>query len=578
MHCRPSTAPAGGRPRRQVAAHGRTGLSPPDAPAGRRDAGARAPAGATALLRRRSREGGDRPGVGDPSLVDERLVVGHHRRLVVDVVHHQARGLEEAGRCRVAHPVDPFEPGAVAQVEPRHRVERVDPALRTQQVMRAQPHQAGPGTFAGGGVGRPVGLLDAVELHGRAVRPGGQPPLLRLPGQPPAEAGDRGEGGEPAQPRDLRRQLPHHLLDEEVAEGDPGKPPLAVADGVEDGGVRLDVRLHLPEQQVRDRAGQPLAQRDLDEDERLVGQRGMEEPEAAPVRLQAAAQVVPVEHLVHRLVLDDLLQHEGRRAPVDAVQLQESAVEPGAEHMHEVVVHELELRAPGQRVEQGHAHRHDVARSVRGGVHQAQQLLAPRLGRRRQRRRGVRIRRRAVAFEGRVEGGGVGAQIVAQELEEPLASAGVEAGERIQRAPGQRHHRRLPLGAEQGAAQLPDVLARAPSRPPAEEPLPRRREARDDVRPECPSESHGGSFLPHLGPASLPLRNAPMRGECAVRAEHRSTIPPTRVRFRSALSARGMQDDGQLGIAPHEVGARPLRRPYHFDRMEAGQDLLPQDA
>ena len=38
-----------------------------------------------------------------------------------------------------------------------------------------------------------------------------------------------------------------------------------------------------------------------------------------------------------------------------------------------------------------------------------------------------------------------------------------------------------------------------------------------------------------------------------------------------------MQNDGQLGIAPHEIGARPLRRPDHLHGMEAGQDLLPQD-
>ena len=261
-----------------------------------------------------------------------------------------------------------------------------------QQVACTEVCQAGFRVPAGGGVGRPVGLLDAVERHVSPVPRGAQPSLLRFPDQPPAEAGDRGEGGEPAQLRTLRRQLPHHLLDEEVAEGDPGKSALAVADGVEDGGIRLDLRLHLPEQQIRDRAGQPLAQRDLDEDERLVGQRGVEEPEAAPVRLQAAAQVVPVEHLVYRLVLDDLLQHEGRRAPVDTVQLEESAVEPGAEHVHEVVVHELELRAPGQRGEQGHAHRHDVAGPVRGGVHQPQQGLAPWLGRRRERCRRGRLR------------------------------------------------------------------------------------------------------------------------------------------------------------------------------------------
>ena len=301
--------------------------------------------------------------------------------------------------------------------------------------------------------------------------------------------------GEPAQPRVLRRELPHHLLDEEIAEGDAGQPSLAVADGVEDGGVRVDVRIDFSEQQVRDRAGQPLAQRHLDEYERLVRQRGVKEAEAAPVRLQPPAQVVPVDDLVHRLVRDDLLEHERRGAPVDAMQVQESAVEPGAEHVHEVVVHELELRMSGEGVEQRDAHGEDVAGAVRSGVHQAQELLAPRLGRRGQGCRRLRVRVRPVAFERRFEACRLRAEVAAQELEERVPPVPIEHGERIERAPGECHHRRLALGAKQRVTELADVFARRRSGAPAEQPLPRRGEVPDDLLPECTSESHGGSSL-----------------------------------------------------------------------------------
>jgi hypothetical protein len=54
----------------------------------------------------------------------------------------------------------------------------------------------------------------------------------------------------------------------------------------------------------------------------------MEEREAAPVGIQPAAQVAPSGHGMHRLVLDDLLQHHGGSAPVHPLQAQEAAVEP----------------------------------------------------------------------------------------------------------------------------------------------------------------------------------------------------------------------------------------------------------
>ena len=133
------------------------------------------------------------------------------------------------------------------------------------------------------------------------------------------------------------RKLPNEI---------PTRPALAVADGVEHRGVRLrlGVRFHLSEDELLHRAREPPAERHLHEDEGFVGKGGMEEPETAPIRLQAAPQVAPVEDLVHRFVFDDLFEHEGGGTPVDAPDLEEPAVEPGAEQVEEVRVERLELR------------------------------------------------------------------------------------------------------------------------------------------------------------------------------------------------------------------------------------------
>ena len=50
----------------------------------------------------------------------------------------------------------------------------------------------------------------------------------------------------------------------------------------------------------------------------------MEECEAAAVGRKAPPQIVPALDLVHRLMGDQLLQHRGRRLPVEAPQLDES--------------------------------------------------------------------------------------------------------------------------------------------------------------------------------------------------------------------------------------------------------------
>ena len=249
-----------------------------------------------------------------------------------------------------------------------------------------------------------------------------------------------------------------HLLDEEVAERDPNEAALAVADGVEDGGIRLEVRIDLPEDEVLHGARESLAQGHLHEDEGLVGEGGVKEPEAAPVRLQAALKVLPVEDLVHRLVLDDLLQHERGSAPVDAPEVEEPAVEPRAEQVEEVRVERLELRVLRQDVEQRLAHREEVRHAVRRGVEEGEQLAARRRGGAREGSRGPRAGRRPVVVDSPFEAGRLRAELMGEEPEELAPAALLEPGEGIERGAREGHHRRLAAGPEEGPADLPDVV------------------------------------------------------------------------------------------------------------------------
>ena len=125
-------------------------------------------------------------------------------------------------------------------------------------------------------------------------------------------------------------------------------------------------------------------------------------------------------------------------------------------------------------------------------------------------RRRIRLRGGPIALDGGGEGTGLRAELASQELEVSVPSRRVEAPERVEGAPGEGHHRGLPLGAEQRAGQVADVLARDISRTPVEEPLPRRGEGRDDVLPDCPPEPHSGVL--HRGPFAPPALTRRRRG------------------------------------------------------------------
>src|SRR5205823_12509542 len=96
-----------------------------------------------------------------------------------------------------------------------------------------------------------------------------------------------------------------------------------------------------------------LGQRDLDEDQRFIGQLRMEEGVAAAVdRIDAAAQIVPVVDFMYRLITDDLFQNVRWRRPVNPAQHEKSPVEPRRQQMHDVAVERGELAAALQQVEQ----------------------------------------------------------------------------------------------------------------------------------------------------------------------------------------------------------------------------------
>jgi hypothetical protein len=303
-------------------------------------------------------------------------------------------------------------------------------------------HQQRPQALGRSRVGVPARpAQDGERLSILAVEPdGGRIGFHAL--KPGTEARRRREGDERLEARQVARELLHHLLDQEVAEGDAAQPLLAVADRVEDGRGRLLGCQHLPVfgQELLDRARDLAGQRHLDEDQRLVDQRGMEEAEAAAVRgLHAPAKVVPALDLVHGLVADDPLQDIGRSGPVDPAQNEKAAVEPGIEEMDEIIVDAGKLRIPAAVLEQVLAHVDQGCRAARGEIEAAEQLLPRRLDSTQQRLetggRGVRI----VGGPRRPQPHLVGSEIAREEAEEVQPLGHRQAGVEIQHLAGKSH-------------------------------------------------------------------------------------------------------------------------------------------
>ena len=258
-----------------------------------------------------------------------------------------------------------------------------------------------------------------------------------------------------------RGDLGRHLFDQEAAERDAGQPALAVRDRIEDRGGRALGRDGLAPRREdrRHRFGHLAGERDLDEDQRLVDQRRVEEGVAAPIgRIDAVAQVAPVVDLVHRLVLDDLLQDVGGRRPVDPAQHQEAAVEPRREQVDEVGVDRRKVVAMVHGVHQTLAHRHQRLGAAWREIEAPQQLLPTRLGGAVQLGGGDVVRCLLPGVDGAADALEVGPEPVGERLEEGDARAGGELGEAQQNVARERGAGRLAAHRDELLAQVDQVL------------------------------------------------------------------------------------------------------------------------
>jgi hypothetical protein len=104
----------------------------------------------------------------------------------------------------------------------------------------------------------------------------------------------------------------------------------------------------------------------------------MKKAETAPVGGEASAQVLPAGDFMHCLVLNELFEHDRRRAPVDALEFQKAAVEPRTEQMREVRIDGRQLRRRFQLARQPPAHIDQCGGGARRDVQPAEQFLARR--------------------------------------------------------------------------------------------------------------------------------------------------------------------------------------------------------
>src|SRR5690606_33764499 len=114
----------------------------------------------------------------------------------------------------------------------------------------------------------------------------------------------------------LIAELLYHLLDQEIPEGNALQTFLAVGDRVEHSRRRLrgfDL-VTIGRQQHLNVIRNVGGQGDLNEDQWLFAHLWMEEGEqAAILRLDPAAQIIPAVDLVNSLILDELFKNAGRR-------------------------------------------------------------------------------------------------------------------------------------------------------------------------------------------------------------------------------------------------------------------------
>src|SRR6266699_2193288 len=105
----------------------------------------------------------------------------------------------------------------------------------------------------------------------------------------------------------------------------------------------------------------------------------MKESVTAAVRFQPAPQIMPAADFMHRLVLDEFLENDSRRAPIDPLQNEKSPIEPRHQKVCEICFDRRPLRMPIQLIQKLTPYRNQLARAAWRHIQAPDQLLAWRL-------------------------------------------------------------------------------------------------------------------------------------------------------------------------------------------------------
>ena len=107
----------------------------------------------------------------------------------------------------------------------------------------------------------------------------------------------------------------------------------------------------------------------------------MEERIATAIRFETTPQVAPPLNLVDSFVLNEALEHDGRRLPVDALQGEKPAVEPRSEQVRQIGVDLGAIGMVAKRRQQSPPQIHQDGRASRRHVAPPEQLLPRRFDR-----------------------------------------------------------------------------------------------------------------------------------------------------------------------------------------------------
>ena len=184
----------------------------------------------------------------------------------------------------------------------------------------------------------------------------------------------------------------------------------------------------------------------------------MEERIAAAIRLQATPQIAPALNLMNGFVLNETLEDDGRRLPVDALEGQKATIEPRLEQVRQVGVDFSATWMVGQRGQQPPTHIDEDRRSARRHVAPPEQLLPRRFNRLLQRQQvgrrlveSIRIGRLANVF-------GIDGERLGESIEEALDLVVVKALICAEHVGGNSRARDLTTLREERAAQINRVL------------------------------------------------------------------------------------------------------------------------